>query len=445
LIEAVTRTLAILNMILYCGVTLILPIVLMRYFKLGWANLLLLPVLVALPITLVITFSGPLFFLEGGWFNVYFQYALLVENVHSILIAVTTIYLVQFLHTRRPGIRIVERLMRQGVTVRPERMRLAAALFFGLFLISFVLLAQPTYGVINWILNPRTGYQYYRTGAGQWYAFCLLFLSVSVVLATTYARSAYTAIAVMPIYMAGVYLLGAKGFIILFVAYLIVILAIRQFRYFKPFALVVVAAGALLIASNFVSALGGYGIDEISQYSDYFVNAAKYYEAFLNGSLPLFHGEVFLSSFWSLVPRALYPGKPYVYGVIKVIDAFYPGQAEQTSTPAFATVDYFADFGWFGVLLSGIFSPANFMNALLYAMVLPRISTFNLRNRIPHRMLMLFAYILTVAPAFLVYFTFPMNIVISILVIKLIDVSNRMRLSHAVFEPGGRSLDRIEQ
>ena len=57
-------------------------------------------------------------------------------------------------------------------------MFLVSFVFLLLFLISFYLLSS-TFGFINWILSPRTGYQYHRVGAGEYYAFALLFLSTS--------------------------------------------------------------------------------------------------------------------------------------------------------------------------------------------------------------------------------------------------------------------------
>ncbi len=425
----------ILNILLIPVLALAAPIYFTRYFRLGWINLLIIPVIVNLPVGLLTTLSGPAVFLADGLFNPYFQYALFVSNVYSLLGILTMIWIVRLLVRHPRASRFIERAARQGVSVRPERMRAAGWLFLGLFVVSFVLLAQPTYGLVNWILSPRTGYQLYRTGAGQWYAFAITFLSVSMVLATVYARSTYTVIAQAPIYLFGTYLLGSKGFIIDFTAYLVIILAIRQFRYFKPFALVVLVASTALVAYNLASAVGGYGLEEIASYSDYFVNAAKYYERYLDGSLPLYHGEIAFSSFWGLVPRALYPNKPYVYGVIKVIDVFYPGAAEASGTPAFATVDYFADFGWLGVFFNGIVNPANVMNAFLYALVLPRLAAFNIRNRIAHSSVLTYAFLLLVGPAFLFFFGFPLNIVLFYAIVKTIDVTNRLHVVESTRAP----------
>jgi hypothetical protein len=418
----------ILNIVMSPLLAIFTPLYLTRYFKLSWVNLLVIPVAVALPVTMLTTLSGPYVFLPDGLFNPYFQYAMFVDNVHTLLSSLSIIWLVKFLCQNPEARQFMARVVHAGVKVRPERMRLAARLFLVLFVISFVLLAQPTYGLVNWILSPRTGYQSYRTGAGQWYAFAITFLSVSIVLATTYARSTNDILKQAPVYLFGAYLFGSKGFIISFAAYLAIILALRQYRYFKPFAIILLTVSVVLLVHNFVDALGGVGLEDIAAYSDYFVNAAKYYEGYLNGFIPLYHGEIGASNIWGLVPRALYPDKPYVYGVIKIAELFYPGAAENTSTPAFATVDYFADFGWLGVVTSGLVSASNLMYAALYALVLPRLKMLNIGNRIEHKTVLSYAFLLLVGPAFLVFFVFPLNTVLLVIIAASTDLMNRLRI-----------------
>jgi len=65
-------------------------------------------------------------------------------------------------------------------------------------------------------------------------------------------------------------------------------------------------------------------------------------------------GAAFLSSLWGLVPRGLYPDKPYEYGVLLLHAQLFPGMAEKGSTPGVApwTLAYM-DFGVLGAVLAG--------------------------------------------------------------------------------------------
>lgn len=418
----------VLNIIFFFATTIFPPIYLTRLFRLGWVNLLTIPLSVGLPIGALTSFSGPYFFLEDGCFNPYFQYALLVSNVHTLLSGITIILLIRWAITWRPLIRLSERIVRSGGPAKPERMRAAAVVFLVLYAGSFLMLTK-SFGLVHWLADPRTGYQLHRTGAGQWYALSLSFLCVSMVLSTTYARTTVRALALAPVYLGLIFLLGSKSFIIGFTLYLINILAIRKFKYLTPFAIVILGAGAVSTISTFVQSLGGFGIQEISSYSDYFVNASMYYREYLNGTYPLYHGQVALTSLWSLVPRSLYPGKPYVYGNILVDEHFFPGAAAQTSTPAFATVEYFSDFGWLQVVVSAIVNVPLFVGAGMLTLVLPRLAALNLNSRIPHSRFLSYLFILLVAPFFLYYFEFPLNSLLFLFVVGIINFVNKVRFA----------------
>lgn len=419
-----------LNIASFVLVGLLAPVYLTRYFRLHWVNLLTIPLAIGLPLGLLTSFTGPYFTLEDGCFNPYFQYALLVNNVHTLVGQLTLIALIHQVVTRRPLVRLTDRFLRSGGPARPERMRTAAWVFLGLYFLSFLMLTQ-SFGLAHWLADPRTGYQSHRTGAGQWYALCLTFLSVSLVLSTIYARSTYGVIALAPLYLALVFLLGSKSFIIGFTLYLLNILAIRRFRYLAPVALVILGAGAASTISTFIQSQKGFGLEQVASYSDYFVNAAMYYHDYLSGKLPLYHGQITLTSFWDLVPRSVYPDKPYVYGTILVDEYYFPGAAANTSTPAFATIDYFADFGWAQTILSAVFSVPTFVIAFLYGIVLPRLQTLNLNEQVPHSRFLTYVCLFVLAPFFLYYFDFPLNILLFLGVAAVINLTNKLRVAGA--------------
>jgi len=311
---------------------------------------------------------------------------------------------------------------------KPARMLFAADLFYGLFILCFILLAEHNYSVLQWIINPRIGYQLYRTGAGQWYAFCITFLALATVLGTVYALSTRAFLIRMLLSIFGVYLLGSKGFIITFTAYFLVILSIRRTKYFGILFIGLTSIASVLFVYSFVTAMAGIGLEQIAAYSDYFVNDARYYQRLLTNQLPLYHGQIFLTSFWQLVPRAIYPEKPYVYGPILLDEVFYPGAAQKGSTPAFATAPYFADFGWPGVILSSLFSLSNVFKGLLYAFVLPRLDSLNLRQATQHPRLILYAFLILAAPAFLTFFLFPFDFIFFGFIVLSVEIICRLKI-----------------
>ncbi len=423
-----------LNILAYFLLFLLAPVYFTRRFQITWLNPLLIPVLAALPILIVNTLSGPFFFLEDGLDNVYFQYALLVSNVHTLAGLAALVWLVHFF-TAQPRIeRFIGRLANADGPARPERMRTAAWIFLGLYLLSFLLLTHDV-GLINWILDPRTNYQLHRTGVGEWYALGITFLSTSLVLATLYARSTHSILGMALFYFVAVFMFGQKSLVVSYAIYIIIVLAIRQYRYLKPVGLILLSGAAYLVGSLLASSFGSVGLEQISTYSDYFVNAAHYYQGYLTGTVPLFHGEVTLSGLWGLAPRALFPDKPHIYGTILVTEIFFPGAAENTYTPAFSTVDYFADFGWPQTILSGLLDPGNILTAFLYALVLPRMRDLNVREGIGHRRGLTYGFLWLAAPSYLLFFDFPNNFLLFGLIAMVISLTNRVRIARSVPAP----------
>jgi len=61
------------------------------------------------------------------------------------------------------------------------------------------------------------------------------------------------------------------------------------------------------------------------------------------------NGQIFLTSFWSFIPRAIFPNKPFAYGKMLILEKFFPGMAETGHTPSFGLyLDNLIDFGWIG-------------------------------------------------------------------------------------------------
>jgi hypothetical protein len=227
----------------------------------------------------------------------------------------------------------------------------------------------------------------------------------------------------VPLYIASVYTLGSKGLVLDFAIYFIVILAIRNFRYFRIAAFGMFVVGMALVASLLVASFGRLGIAQIAEYADYYVNAAKYYDSYLNGQLPLYQGEISLTNFWGILPRALVPDKPLVYGPIIISEHFFPDSAEEHFTPTFSTTENFADFGWPQDIVYGVFDPSNLLTAFLYALVLPRLSGLKVERRF-----LTYGFLWLAAPNYLQFFTPPLNLIVFVVIVSMISFINRVRL-----------------
>jgi hypothetical protein len=70
------------------------------------------------------------------------------------------------------------------------------------------------------------------------------------------------------------------------------------------------------------------------------------------------YGKEYLSGFWNYVPRAIYPDKPFSYGIVKyVVEEYYPNAGKSGHTPSFgagmAGIEEYLNFGIAGVILIG--------------------------------------------------------------------------------------------
>jgi len=338
--------------------------------RLPWMNPFSITLLVTVPVELMRLFIGPLFLVEGGLFDVGYQYALLMTNVLALMQATGAVFFLRFFKSMG----VHRYLPFQQVLLGRMDLRRGAHLFIVVFMVALLALASSEYGVTNWILNPRMGYQFYRTGQGHWYALATSALSVSFVLAFLARPAAGPLLRNMFLYLFLGYFLGSKGVLLtIFTATLIFL----WFLHWKHLWKIIVMGAPLvfgLLVVNLYLALGdGFELGHIIGYFDYLKNAADYYRAYLNGEVSLFHGEVMVSSLWTYVPRALWPDKPTVYGVLHVNEIFYPGLAGMTYTPAFGgAVEQHADFGPLGVAVFGFFGSQAILTGLMAYLIFRR-------------------------------------------------------------------------
>lgn len=322
--------------------------------RLRWLNPISIVLMVALPVELMKLYIGPLFLIEGGLFDVGYQYAILMANLLSVTTALGALFFFRFSKSMRAH----RYLPFQKVSLQRRDMRLVARIFLLIFLFALFALANAEYGIANWLLNPRIGYQLYRTGQGHWYALATSALSVSFVLTFLARPSAGRLLRNMVVYLGLAYFLGSKGLLLAIFTTTLVFLWFLRWRHMGKLVLVAAPLLLVLMVINLYLALGDvFQLGYIIGFFDYFKNAADYYRAYLNNEVGLYHGEVVLSSLWAYVPRAVWPDKPFVYGILHINELFYPGLAELTNTPAFGgAVEQHADFGPLGVAVFGFFS-----------------------------------------------------------------------------------------
>ena len=319
--------------------------------------------ILSLPVQVMKLFGGPLVLIEEGLFDLGYQFAILMTNVQ---IGVQMLSMFLFYNLFR-SFRIERHLPMRLIFLRPIVLRRGAALFLVLFFASFFLLASAEYGVINWILNPREGYQLYRTGQGHWYALAVSALSVSYLLSFLGKPRPIALLRSTFVHIACAYLLGSKGIMLAIFGSALVFLWFLRWRHLGKFLMLGMPPVFCLLLLNLYLALAdGFNLQAVLEYFDYYMNAANYYREYFSGEIDLFYGDVFLGGVWSYVPRALWPEKPVVYGILLINEIFYPGQAELTNTPAFGgAVEQFADFGVVGVIFFGFFSAQAVFTALL--------------------------------------------------------------------------------
>jgi len=338
--------------------------------RLPWVNPFSIVMMVTVPVDLMRLFIGPLFLIEGGLFDNGYQYALLMASLLALSQAVGAVFFFRYARS----IRINRYLPFQRMVLGRRDLRRGSSFFLLLFCGALFALASVEYGVLNWLQNPRMGYQLYRTGQGHWYALATTALSVSMMLAYLARPTAGYVLFGMIVYLALGYFLGTKTVLLsIFISTLVFLWFLRWRHLGKLLLFGAPMLFGLLIINLYLAQGDVFQFANIIGYFDHFKNAADYYRGYLNNEVELFYGEVAISSLWGYVPRVLWPDKPTVYGVLYINEIFYPGMAAMTHTPAFGgAVEQHADFGALGVIVLGFFSSQAILAGILSYLIFKR-------------------------------------------------------------------------
>lgn len=243
--------------------------------------------------------------------------------------------------------------------------------FFLMYILLFWgLMVQSGVGTL-WITDTRVAYQFHREGVGFYYVFSQFFLYLSFFLCmVTFKRFVFIKIIILLMFFLFLfYFFGSKrGMLTL------ILLAVVYYSYFikklSLLPLVICFIGLVVIFSVSQILYSNYGLERMFSYFEYFDNAVLFFSKYRD--FDLLNGEVLLSNLWGVVPRVLYPEKPYFYGSAYLTELIYPGMAAKGHfIGVLPWIVYYLDFGVFGVALFGLLLGV----ALRYIQLLSSVNT----------------------------------------------------------------------
>lgn len=410
----------VINLFLYIFLECYYPIYLSKKVHLKLINPITIVAYSAIPITLFKVFIGPFFILENSLMDKYFNFAILMTNIALIGKFVLTKYSFFFFEHNKTTMALARTCMPHW-KIRRSRTLIASSLILLMGVLCFILVASHSFGLFNWILDSRTGYQYHRTGAGHFYSLAILFYTISFSLFSIFLKKNRNVFICFFFYFVCVYLLGSKDILLSFVVSGLVFLWFRKYKHLRKAIFGGIPCAFILMLLNF----GSISFSEIAQYFDYYINSAMYFEEYFKGGIDLFYGEIYWSSFWEVIPRFLYPEKPHVYGILLINEHFFPGLAESTHTPAFGgPLSAFADWGVIGVFLASFINFSSIFELFLYFYLFKFLKVQKLKSSPP----LIYCVILLFAPSFMKYVGFPLNFILWIFIVKFVSCHNRITL-----------------
>ena len=217
-------------------------------------------------------------------------------------------------------------------------------------------------GLLPWLLDPRYGYQYHRVALGHLYVVSLaiwnfIFLYILFFKVRKVAHLILATIAFVSV----LYFYGSKGLVVFAILESVVYYNFFINKIKLRWALIIF--GLFVVVFSFVFSLYSRQKTDVSLgtkilcYANYYNNARMFFSDF-DEDFEHEHGKEYLSSLWMYVPRAVYPDKPFSYGIVKyVVEKYYPGAGKRGHTPSFgsgmAAVESYLNFGFSGVVLVG--------------------------------------------------------------------------------------------
>jgi hypothetical protein len=230
-------------------------------------------------------------------------------------------------------------------------------ILLGAAVMSFVALAIVGGGGMSWITDTRTAYINNRAGAGPFFAsfqWFQVFALVYWLWSRRPTRPVSIALIVAPFAVLASFS-GSKSNIL---SILILGIAYYHFRVKRiPLPIYILMIPAALAVFSWLLVLQGFrpadALPAVVYFKDYFDTGAQFLARF--DEFGHRYGSATISQLWAWVPRALYPDKPYEYGLTLVHRVLFPGAAETGNTPGivfWATA--YLDFGAVGAFFWGL-------------------------------------------------------------------------------------------
>ena len=228
-------------------------------------------------------------------------------------------------------------------------------LFLLIFVIFYSLLMINSGAGILWIISPRDAYMDYRSSSGHFYALSMWFLMFGYIYYLWFARPKYMSVTLLLLFSFLAYFLGSKGFILYF---LIVFTFYWHFlvKSLKSIHLIVfgIIIFSLFLVIQLLQGTSNEFTDTI-KYFIYFDTTAQFLAQF--DRIGFQYGGAYLGQFWEMVPRSVYPDKPYVYGQYIIHETLDPGMLENgRARGTLKWSKYYLDFGTIGVFVVAFFS-----------------------------------------------------------------------------------------
>lgn len=413
----------ILNMFAYVGLIIVFYTYIIRYFRLKFLNPVLFLALPVVAIEIARTVVTPSLVLDDGFRDKYFQFAVLMTNIQSLTRFLFLYTIFDFMKRNHMFERLFLRLKR--IRIKHRRLFYISLCFLFFYAVFFLLLAFGSVGLTAWLTSPRSSYEHARAGVGHYYALALSCLSYSYFLMTIYVRRISVLFLVFLFYIFLVFFFGSKGFILSYGIFALIILWLRGYRHLGKIAVFAGLATSSLILINLAQSLSAVNLLSIFHYFDFYINSAEYFRMYFNNEVNLFYGQIYLTSFWELVPRGFFPDKPYVYGRLLINEIMWPGLAERGNTPAFGgPIAEFADFGILGVILFTFFDFAFIISVIMLYVLYKYMSM----ERLKTDSIYMYLFVFMMAPVFLKFFGFPVNLVLFMIIITIFSFCMRVKI-----------------
>lgn len=99
-------------------------------------------------------------------------------------------------------------------------------------------------------------------------------------------------------------------------------------------------------------------------YFDVYRQQTMALEMLTEDKIPYFYGKIYVSSYYTVIPRLIWPDKPKDFGFALLNYKIYPAYSADGYMPSFGLGYVFADFGYFSLILAGLL--AGFFKNLWY-------------------------------------------------------------------------------